>query len=79
MFDEARLECESAGNVRDECKWKGEMIAYANVVSILEKMKGAGRTGRSIEKKASREAMIERERGKKITTMERRDTARPIV
>src|SRR2546423_4720108 len=38
-FDEARHECESAENARDESKWKGEMIAYANVVALLEQMK----------------------------------------
>ena len=44
-FTEARQEYETAGNASDEAKWHGEMIAYANAVGVLEKLKRDSRTG----------------------------------
>src|SRR2546423_10130341 len=42
-FDEALQEYETAGKASDESKWKGEMIAYANVVGMLEKLRKQNR------------------------------------
>ena len=39
-FEEAQSECQAVtANSRDWHKWKGEMIAYANVVALLEDLK----------------------------------------
>jgi hypothetical protein len=39
-FDQARLECDAFFWDSNDChKWKGEMIAYANAVAVLERLK----------------------------------------
>jgi hypothetical protein len=39
-FDQARGECDAFSWDSNDChKWKGEMIAYANAVGVLERLK----------------------------------------
>lgn len=39
-FDQTRLECDAVPwDPVDRQKWKGEMIAYANAVAVLERLK----------------------------------------
>jgi hypothetical protein len=78
-FDEARQELEAAANERDESKWKGEMIAYANVVALLEMLKRSDRSGIPERKRRTALAPIKGEDEARIRSSERLEITGPVV